>query len=407
MGRPTARPSVERPDPQYDVAPMAVSVDRQLVRALRRSGASPQEIERAANEGWLTLLAIDRVLLPGARRYNALEVSDRSGIEPELALRLWRTMGFPEPPLNTPMFTDEAAIALEKVVAQSWRRDLGPDVEAPDRVVSSARAVSAGLARVAESLSDEMAAVIRELRTGGVSDQDIALGVVNLISWDELRVVQDYALRSMLRAALWRKIATSPHDHGTEVTVGFLDLVGFTSRSLQVSVTDLASMIDRFEAMAYDLVATHGGRTVKMIGDEVMFVADDPANAAAIALDLLDAIRDDPVLPDGRAALATGIALSRDGDYFGPVVNLASRLAEIARPKTVLADEECSTQLQDDERFVFKKASSRRIRDVGRQRLWVVRRGEPREESMVDDLDEREPESDLDEREPGSIDEAL
>ena len=384
---------------RYDEEIMAASIDRQLVRALRRTGASSQEIERAADEGWLTLLAIDRVLLPGARRYNALEVSDRAGIAPELALRLWRTMGFPEPPLNTPMFTDEAAIALEKVVAQSWRRDLGPEVDAPDRIVSSARAVSAGLARVAESLSDEMAAVIRELRTSGVSDEQIAIGVVNLISWDELRVVQDYALRSMLRAAMWRKIATSPHEHGTKVTVGFLDLVGFTSRSLQVSVTDLASMIDRFESMAYDLVAIHGGRTVKMIGDEVMFVADDPANAAFIALDLLEAVRDDPVLPDGRAALATGVALSRDGDYFGPVVNLASRLAEIARPKTVLADEQCSTQLEDDDRFVFKKASSRRIRDVGRQRLWVVRRGAAPAVESVDELEGQ--------RESGVVDDAI
>ena len=95
------------------------------------------------------MLAIDRVLLPGPRRYSALEVSDRAGIDPELALRLWRTMGFPEPPLQTPMFTDEAASALEKVVAQSWRRDIGPDAEAPARIVSTARAVSAGLAKVA------------------------------------------------------------------------------------------------------------------------------------------------------------------------------------------------------------------------------------------------------------------
>lgn len=172
---------------------MAAPIDRQLVRVLRRAGASAQEIDRAAAEGWLTLLAIDRVLLPGARRYDALEISDRAGIDPQLALRLWRTMGFPEPPLTTPMFTDEAASALEKVVAQSWRRDLGPDAEAPDRIVASARAVSAGLARVAESLSDEMSAVVNDLRAKDVSDEEIALGLVNLISWDELRMVQDYA----------------------------------------------------------------------------------------------------------------------------------------------------------------------------------------------------------------------
>ena len=35
-----------------------------------------------------------------------------------------------------------------------------------------------------------------------------------------------------------------------------------------------------------DTVSTHGGRVVKMIGDEVLFIVDDPLSAAAIALDL-------------------------------------------------------------------------------------------------------------------------
>lgn len=360
-------------------------VDRTLERSLRRLGASSQEIERARNEGWLTLLAIDRILLPGPRRYDALGVAERAGIEPELALRLWRTMGFPEPPLNTPMFTDEAASALEKVVSQSWRRDLGPEAEAPERIVSSARSVSAGLAKVAESLSDELAEVIVLSRASGATDEQIARGLVDWIAWDELRVVQDFALRSILRAAISRKIATASTEHGPEVTVGFLDLVGFTSRSLQMNVEELERVVNRFEAMAYDVVATHGGRTVKMIGDEVMFVAEEPAHAVNIALALMEGVRADRYLPDGRAGLATGAALARDGDYYGPVVNLASRLVEVARPKTVLVDEHLALHLMEDPRFALKKAVSRRLRDVGRQRLWIIRQGNPEVSAVFED----------------------
>ena len=38
-----------------------------------------------------------------------------------------------------------------------------------------------------------------------------------------------------------------------------------------------------------------------------------------------------------RAGLAWGPMLDRGGDYYGPVVNLAARLAELAVPREVLA----------------------------------------------------------------------
>ncbi len=232
----------------------------------------------------------------------------------------------------------------------------------------------AGLAKVAESLSDELAAVVHDSQARGFTDEQIARSLVDFMAWDELRFVQDYALRSILRAALWRKIAAVPGEHGSEVTVGFLDLVGFTAKSLQLSVDELEAMVKRFEAMSFDIVASHGGRTVKTIGDEVMFVADEPSAAANIALALLEGVRADPLLPDGRAGLATGPTLSKDGDHFGPIVNLAARLAEVARPRTVLAEEHLYSHLESDERFLLKRAASRRLRDVGRQRLWVIRR---------------------------------
>ena len=69
-----------------------------------------------------------------------------------------------------------------------------------------------------------------------------------------------------------------------------------------------------------------------MIGDEVMFVVDSVADAARIGLGLADAYADDDLLSDVRVGLAFGPVLLRDGDYFGPTVNLAHRIVNIGNP---------------------------------------------------------------------------
>ena len=56
------------------------------------------------------------------------------------------------------------------------------------------------------------------------------------------------------------------------LTVGFVDLVGFTTLALRMTSRELAEVIDRFEESAHDIVTARDGRLVKLIGDEVMFV---------------------------------------------------------------------------------------------------------------------------------------
>jgi class 3 adenylate cyclase len=43
-------------------------------------------------------------------------------------------------------------------------------------------------------------------------------------------------------------------------------------------------VVGRFETIAYDVVSSHGGRVVKMIGDEVMFTTDSVRTGAELAL---------------------------------------------------------------------------------------------------------------------------
>jgi adenylate cyclase len=162
-------------------------------------------------------------------------------------------------------------------------------------------------------------------------------------------------------------------DAGLSLTVGFADMVGFTALSQQLEERELARVVERFETLAYDAVAGHGGRIVKMIGDEVMFVTDEPAAAAEIGLALAEVYGKDETVSDVRVGLAHGPVLGLEGDYFGPTVNLASRIVNIAYVGSVVVSSEIHARLADDERFVLKAVRPRRLKGIGLTPLWVVR----------------------------------
>ncbi|MDQ3107344.1 MAG: adenylate/guanylate cyclase domain-containing protein, partial [Actinomycetota bacterium] len=190
----------------------------------------------------------------------------------------------------------------------------------------------------------------------------------------------DYVWRRHLQAATRRRLLSDGgrSDRPTvRLAVGFADLVGFTALSQQVSDVELARVVDRFEALAFDEVARHGGRVAKMIGDEVMFVGDDVAAALEAALALADAYADDDVLSDVRVGLAWGDVLAREGDYYGPVVNLASRMVNIALPGAVVISEAVHAEVGTDGRYLFHALRPRTLKDIGRVRLWRARRGHP------------------------------
>ena len=160
--------------------------------------------------------------------------------------------------------------------------------------------------------------------------------------------MMEFAWRRHLHGATKRAISFRTASRSGELpdmAIGFADMVGFTVLSRHLSDEDLELVVSRFEDIAFDVVAELGGRVIKMIGDEVLFVADDPFVAARIGLGLADAYAGDDLLSDVRVALAYGPVLARDGDVFGPVVNLASRIVAVARRGSVLVSAEMRTYL--------------------------------------------------------------
>ena len=141
--------------------------------------------------------------------------------------------------------------------------------------------------------------------------------------------------------------------------------------------------------MAYDVVADHGGRVVKMIGDEVMFLVDDPVGAAEIALGLAEASRDAAGLSDVRVGLAVGPVIEREGDAFGATVNLASRATAIAYPGTVVVSPELRELLEVHPEFAFRGMRPRFLKHIGRVALSVLRRADDAPSTIREAIDER------------------
>jgi adenylate cyclase len=348
-------------------------VDRRLTRFLKKQGATKEEIDAAAADGHLTLLVLDRLLVPGEPHLDASEVAVRSGVPEETATKLWRALGFPDIPDGQRAFTDESVEVLRVLNERSASSMFtsGDDLNA---LVAQVRAIGAGLSRVAESLSDQIVEGVLAARASGLDDETTALTATGALDWQVLARLNDFALRVQVRAAVLRKLLTPQLGSGAlpELTVGFVDLVGYTALSQELDGAELNALVARFESVTYDTVAQLGGRLVKTIGDEVMFVAEAPEVALQIALELTDRTRQDEVLPRARAGLACGPALAREGDYYGAMVNLAHRLVEIARPQSIIVSAELAASLEGNEAFTFQRLRSRRIRGIGRVEIYVA-----------------------------------
>jgi adenylate cyclase len=123
-------------------------------------------------------------------------------------------------------------------------------------------------------------------------------------------------------------------------------------------------------------VTSFDGRVVKMIGDEVMYVTDDPAEAVRIGLALADEYAADEALSDVRVGIACGPVVEREADLYGPIVNLASRIVHIAFPGSVVTTDDVRQAVGDEPTLAWKGLKPRRIKDIGRVPLWAVRLAE-------------------------------
>lgn len=310
---------------------------------------------------------LQRALI-GEAELTPVDVSATAGVDLEQARRLWRALGFPPVPDDQPFFTRSDVEMLRAASALGQREGSDPRV-----VLQLTRVMGQSLARIADA---QIASISDRVRQAAVSGEAERLATLAQSMLPGVEPFLGYVWRRHLLAALRRSYSGLGAETGDThvVAVGFADLVGFTAISQQVDEAQLAEMVDRFEELAYDHIPQGGGRVIKMIGDEVMFASDSVLDAARIALDLVDAYGDDDKLPEIRVGLAYGPALSWQGDLFGPTVNLASRLVNIARAGTVLISEPMAHELDRDASLSVQLLRPLRLKGLGRVTFAVLRR---------------------------------
>jgi adenylate cyclase len=307
------------------------------------------------------MLPASKALGDDGEYVSAREVCEATGIELQLMQRLQRAVGLP--------FDDPDAAVLLRADGEAAARakffiDLGFD---PDDTVAMMRVVIENLGHVAEIMRE---AALKTLLRPGASEVEVAQASEQLAlrSAPMLGPVMDDLIRLELRrsfesdAVTAAERATGTLPGGRIVTVCFADLAGFTRLGEAVPPEDLERIATRFAEVAH-AVAESPVRFVKSIGDAVMLISFDAVPLLHAVLNLLDAAAEND-LPRLRIGVATGLAVTRAGDWFGSPVNVASRVTAEAHPGTIMVAESTRDAAGNTPGFEWSPARARRLKGV-------------------------------------------
>ena len=326
---------------------------------------------------------IERVLLGRPASMGRREVSEGAGVEPVTARRFWHAMGF-QVVEDEAMFTEADLEALKRVAGM-----ISDEKVSEELAIGMTRAFARTSDRlavwqtqlVAESLTAPHSEELEGRDSRSVPEQQVAADAAVLLATicDDIEPLLVYVWRRHLTNAIARMLADAdPTVHSDPSApirvVGFADLVSFTSFVRRMSERQLARVVQRFELLASDVITEHGGRVIKTVGDEVLFVHTEAAAASAIALDLVDAMAEDDLLPPVRVGLAHGRVVSRLGDVFGLTVNKASRITAVTPSGHVYVDDDMARVLGEVSGFSAIERGRRVLRGIGLVTLHELQR---------------------------------
>jgi adenylate cyclase len=344
----------------------------ELLGYLEARGVSVAQMIEADKHGALHAANTDERIRPG-RPMSAHDVAAEIGIPTEMLRRITLAAGLR---LDDDDYR-ESDIETYRLFSG------GAKLFGEDATLQFTRAVGSSMARVADAaISLFLVNVEGPLMDRGGGATSLAEAANSAV--DALEVLPPLMagfFRLHMQAAISRQriASNSAADPGMfRLAVGFVDLVGFTPYVEDVASNELAGFVESFEARANDVVAARGGRVVKHIGDEVMFVETDPTTACDIALQLVESFGGDAGVSP-HAGVGFGPLVARGGDYYGSVVNLASRIADLAVPGEVLVTEGVErAALDPDGLLAFEPAGRRSLKGFAEPiPLWSVTRSRP------------------------------
>lgn len=343
----------------------------QLLGELHTDGVSLDELHAAVEEDRLTLLPAERALRGGEAGMTAREIAKLSGVPLEMLLRQRQALGVP---IFDPDAPDGTQADLEAAKRIKVMLDAGVS---EDGLVETARVMGLTMSQVAAASRGLMGETLRE---AGATESELAQRFVFAATelQPRLAAALDHALQLHLREQLRHDALNEVRAGGgssTRITAGFADLVGFSRLGEQLPIDELGALGGRLNELAAD-VANGPVRLVKLIGDAAMLVSTDPDALLEAILDLVAAAdSQDDDFPPLRAGVASGDAIARGGDWYGPPVNIAARITAMAYASSVLAAESVTEEAGGDWRWSF--AGERKLKGMKEAaKLFRVRRPE-------------------------------
>jgi class 3 adenylate cyclase len=319
-----------------------------VVQALERAGLSLDMIGEAIRHG---VMSLDFVEQPDYERFAALtdetfrQVGARTGVPVELLLVIREAMGFVQPSPDDRVREDEMDViryvalqhahGFRPIVIERWIRTFGDslgrmaDTEADwywTEVLGPVTSSGKSPAEVMQATM-EFSALLTEL-----GDRAI-LGLFHgrqANSW--IKNILGGFETSLTRAGLQTSSEQPP-------AICFLDLTGYTRLTEERGDEAAAELAARLARLVQRTSGRHLGKPVKWLGDGVMFHFRDPGRAVLAALEMVEGAAEAD-LPPAHVGLHAGPVLFQEGDYFGRTVNLASRIADYARPGEVVVSQD-------------------------------------------------------------------
>lgn len=372
---PSGDPGAHRVDGELDetfedpeVGPQTAAINLNMHNPVQADAYGSPESREAFH-------GLEHGLLGGERTMDRKRAAHAGGLSILSARKIWRAMGFPNMSADEIYFTQRDSQALRRISG----------IVESDRLSEEA---ALSLIRAMAQMTDRMVvwqveAIVEDLvMNRGYSDAEARQELLELLPriQEDLEYLLLYTWRRQLNGAVQRLAmrqersmdAPQPDEVGDESAslplargIGFADMVSFTTLSRKMNERTLAALVQRFEQRCAEIISAGGGRLIKTIGDEVMYMSESPEEGALIALALRRAILEDPELPKTRVGFVWGRVLPRLGDLYGPTVNLASRLVALAEPGGVLVDASTASVLEDDDRFILDPQPPQRVRGFG------------------------------------------
>ncbi len=162
-----------------------------------------------------------------------------------------------------------------------------------------------------------------------------------------------------------------------QCAIMFADIAGSTRLYNQLGDDKAEFLISTRLAIMCSITSNNNGRVIKKIGDEIMcqFPSAEDAALAATEMHVKKVSNDDSEPLNIRIGLHFGNTIIKDNDIFGDAVNIAARMAAIAKANQSITTESFVNLLSSDTKSRTRLFDSARVKGIDKeikiyQLLW-------------------------------------